>query len=126
MRHVSWLLIVVPLLLSSCSSEEILSKQPPQVIEENPTTVEVEAREPIFVYSAQQKRLPARVVLRLAGEPLLFPSGYVRLAGVVSGGRPMALLEVGGRGLALGEEEKLDDYRVVGIEDDRVLLERGK
>ncbi|MBN3033221.1 MAG: hypothetical protein JW873_03920 [Candidatus Saganbacteria bacterium] len=98
-------------------------------------SAEVEAppaasREALFVYSSN-KNPPSRLVLSLTGEPRLLPSGYIRLVGVVSGpclpagrGKPTACLEIGGRGLALGEGESVDDYRIVRIAGDRLVLER--
>jgi hypothetical protein len=120
------LLVTLPL-LSACSSRN----QPRATFEsdascasEEAETIDPATREAVFVYGGAQP--PKRLVLSFAGEPFLLPSGYVRLVGVVSGGRPIALIEIGGRGLALGKGENINDYRVVGINDNSVVLERGK
>lgn len=117
---------ILALLLSSCS----FKNSEPQGIIEDQASLEAEgiaapSREAVFLYN-DAKTLPKRVALNLAGEPVLLPSGYVRLVGVVSGGKPIACLEIGGRGLALGKGEMVNDYRIIGIAGDRVVLERGK
>ncbi len=81
------------------------------------------SREAVFVYGGQ-KSLPNKIILKIGGEPRLFSSGYLRLAGVVGGEFPMACLELGGRGFAAAKGEKIDDYRIVGIESDHVVLEK--
>ena len=126
MKYYIFIILICALLLSSCS----LEKDAPQRSISAPPSLEAEAveapsREAIFTYGGA-KDLPRKLVLILAGEPVLLPSGYVRLVGVVSGGRPIALIEIGGRGLALGKGENINDYRVVGINDNSVVLERGK
>ena len=119
------LLIVLAVLVASCAS------QTPKVLISNETTgisaeaeaVPVPSREAVFIYGGRN-RTASRLILTLSGEPVLLSSGYVRLVGVVSGGRRAACLEFGGRGLALGEGETVDDYRIVGIGSDQVVLER--
>jgi len=83
------------------------------------------SREAVFIYGVK-KTASSRLVLELAGEPVLLASSYVRLAGVVGGVRPAACLELGGRGFVLLKGEMIDDYRIVGFNGDRVVLERGK
>ncbi len=119
--------ILIIFILTSCSSHKRIedSAIKENAVTEEAETVESPTREAVFVYG-NPKDCPKRLVLTLAGEPVLLPSGYVRLVGVVSGGRPIACLEIGGRGLALGKGENINDYRVVGINDDSVVLERGK
>ena len=117
------LLLLVPILLAACAPQprQIAIEKPPAISDEVEATV-VPSREPVFVYG--NKSSPARLVLFLTGEPTLLPSGYARLAGVVSGQRSTACVEIGGRGLALEEGENVDDYRVVRIKGDHVVLER--
>lgn len=130
MKQTVWLLILLVALLPliSCAAEE--PKTTNSVIGDEETSAEVSVTdqptaEPIYVYGAKRE-LPNNLSLKLVGEPILFPSGYVRLAGVVSGLRPVALLEVGGKGLALREGEEINDYRIAGINGDCVVLERRK
>jgi len=118
-------LIFMSLTISSCTSR---SPQTFQAIEpvtpsEEAETVEAPSREAVYTYS-NQKKLAEKMILKFSSEPILLPSGYVRLVGVVSGGRPVACLEIGGRGLVLGKGGEIDDYRVCGIGNDYVLLER--
>jgi hypothetical protein len=114
-----FLFAVAACLLTSCA---------PQSEKAAPITEETEemtapSREAVFIYD-QKKSLPDKLNLGFASEPILLPSGYLRLVGVVSGGRPIACLEIGGRGLAVGEGESLDAYKVRSISRDRVQLER--
>ncbi|MFA5113313.1 MAG: hypothetical protein WC529_03335 [Candidatus Margulisiibacteriota bacterium] len=114
-----WLLLPLVLLLGACAGSEEGAK--PSFEPEN-LTPEAAAisNEAVAVYD----QAADRVVLRLAGEPGRLPGGSGRLVGVVSGGKKVALLDLGGRGLALAEGDRLDDYRVVGIAGDRLLLKR--
>jgi hypothetical protein len=64
----------------------------------------------------------ARIVFRLMGEPGRLPGGFGRLVGVVSGRKTVALLDLGGRGLALTEGDRVDDYRVSRITGDKLVL----
>jgi hypothetical protein len=112
------------LLLTSCSSVKQKEELKPEddkreIVQE--TTVEAENREPIYVYRKEQEQNLKEVTLRMNSQPILLPvrrsldeggaSGYVRLVGVVSGGRPIALVEVGGRGLCVGIGEEVGGYR---------------
>ncbi|MDD5382713.1 MAG: hypothetical protein PHH60_03555 [Candidatus Margulisbacteria bacterium] len=119
-------LLLLTMFFSSCASQEKVSVEPgtETTITPEAEMLEMPSREAVFVYGST-KDLPRIVTLKLAGEPFLFPSGYVRLAGVVSGGKPVALIEIGGRGLALEKGDKINDYRIAGITSDNVLLKKG-
>lgn len=84
---------------------------------------EVVTREAVYLYN-ETKGLSRQVTIKIGGEPILLPSGYARLAGVVSGGRPVALLEIGGRGLALSKGETVDGYRIARIDGDLIVLKK--
>jgi len=120
--------LALVMFLSACSAQpskpRVINNEAAGVSEE-PEAVAVPSREAVFVYG-DRRSLSSRLVLTLAGEPVLLPSGYVRLAGVVSGRRKTVCVEIGGRGLALEEGETADDYRIVRISGDRVVLERTK
>jgi len=121
------LIALTAILISSCASR---SPRNFQTIEaatpsEEAETIEAPSREAVYIYS-NQKKLAENIILRFSSEPILLPSGYARLVGVVSGGKPVACLEIGGRGLVVGKGEEIDDYRVVGIGNDSVVLERNK
>lgn len=128
-QHFRWfglllLGLFVGTMLSSCAA-----KAPPperEFIPEVIATPEVESRGSVYVYGQDRLTNSGRVILQLNGEPLLLPSGYARVVGVVSGGRPVACLEIGGRGLALGEGDKLDDYQVISISERSIILQKGK
>jgi hypothetical protein len=122
-------LSIVALMLSSCSSKGVVEDKVQAAADDEPfldqpVSSEVQKREPIFVYKDQSPEASKRISLKLNGEPLLLTSGYVRLAGVVSGGRPIALVEVGGKGLALENGDKVSGYRVFGISKKHVQLVR--
>ena len=124
------LIILLVLALSSCASvkekaEVNLEEEESEIMVEQVPSAEVDVRKPIYVYENKPEMVSLRnVTLTLNSEPLLLPSGYVRLVGVVSGGRPMALIEVGGRGLCIGIGEAVGAYRVVGISKKGIKLVR--
>lgn len=120
--------IFVALFLVSCSNSKEKAaaerEEDKTEIVEQVSSVEIETREPIYVYGHHQEKILKEVILRLNAEPLLLSSSYVRLVGVVSGGRPMAVIEVGGRGLCIGVGEEVGEYMVVGISEKEVKLKR--
>ena len=83
---------------------------------------EVAPRSPLFVYNNQASKSPAEFTLSINASPLLLPDGYVRLVGVVSGGNPLALIEVGGRGLCLQLGETFSGYQVAVIDQREIKL----
>ena len=127
MKLILFLLLTMTITLSACTP------QPSSAYINNSETsssAEVDAppaasREAVFVYGVKRPAR-SRVVLELTGEPVLLASSYARLAGVVAGARPAACLELGGRGLILVKGETIDDYRVVGLNSDSVVLEKTK
>ena len=121
-------LIIIGLLvlfLVSCASHKEAANQAIEVAAASPEAEATDApsREAVFTYGGRNE-LPGKVVLRISGDPVLFPVGYVRLVGVVGGGRPTACLEVGGKGIALEKGEEISGYRMVSIDDDHILLKR--
>jgi hypothetical protein len=127
-KTVVLLLLSLMIFFCACASQPA---KPPIKIDEIPAAseeteaVSVPSREPVFIYG-NRKDLASHLILTLTGEPVLLPSGYVRLAGVVSGRRKTVCVEIGGRGLALGEGETADDYRIVRISGDTAVLEKTK
>jgi hypothetical protein len=85
--------------------------------------IEVVTREAVYLYN-ETKALSRQVTIKIGGEPFLLPSGYARLAGVVSGGRPVAWLEIGGRGLAVSLGETVDGYRITRIDEGLIVLRK--
>lgn len=127
--HFRWFVVVLVglfagTMLTGCS----VKSSPPEreFIPEVSPTQEVEPRGSVYVYGQAQANDPKQIILKLNGESLLLPSGYARVVGVVSGGCPVACLEIGGRGLALGVGDRLDDYQVISINDRSIVLSRGK
>jgi hypothetical protein len=119
------MLILLAFFLSSCASatdtQKVADDEP---FFDPPATAEAAKREPVFVYKDQTANTSKKVSLRLNGEPVLLTSGYVRLAGVVSGGRPIALVEVGGRALALRNGDTVSGYQVLNIVNDQISMLR--
>ena len=126
MRIIKFILILLSaLLLSSCSAKDqttTASVQPTAVTAEA-ETINEPSREAVFVYNNPGKT-PKQITLVLGGEPILLPSGYARLSGVVSGEKRIACLDIGGRGLALGIGEKVEGYQVIRIGEDKIELRR--
>ena len=125
-------LLLLPLLLSACSdpgaktmSATTSTRQENLMIE--PLEPPEPSREALFVY--QQNHVPeGEIVLKLNAEPLLLGAGYVRLAGVVRGRNPLALIEAGGRGLCLELGDRFQGYCLseVALREVRLIKEEGK
>lgn len=124
-------IVFLALLLVSCSSP----KEEPKVtreaddaefIEEQVATVEANPRKPLFVYQNQSPNISDQIILQLNSEPVLLTAGYVRLVGVVSGGKPLALVEVGGKGRCVSVGDLIEGYLVDFIYNDKVKLFRKK
>lgn len=75
------------------------------------------SREAVYVYTEKQASS-----LMLRNEPLLLSTGYARLVGVVSGDRPIALIELGGRGLTAAVGDVVDGYSVDHIDQEVIYL----
>ena len=120
-RALMLVLVLAPLLLGCVPRPHISLDRGPAVSEEA-EPVSLPTRESVYLYG--DKSLPNRLTLSFSGEPRLLASGYARLAGVVSGQRRTACVEIGGRGLALEKGEMVDAYRITGIESDHVVLEK--
>ena len=119
-------LILAVLALSSCSSRpeqvEVEAEE-----EEMASSAEAEVREAVYIYKDLPERVTSdKITLAMHNDPLLLPDGYVRLVGVVSGGSPTALVEVGGKGRALKTGDKVGGYRLVSIGKNSIkLIRRG-
>lgn len=124
-----FILILTALLLVSCSPSkekglETTKEEPEMVMVEEETTLETDSREALFVYDQPLMSDKNELILKLESEPLLLASGYIRLVGVVSGGKPLALLEVGGRGLCVGIGEEVGEYIIAKISRKSVCLRK--
>ncbi|MFC1571124.1 hypothetical protein ACFL31_01065 [Candidatus Margulisiibacteriota bacterium] len=136
-------IIAVSLFMVSCSSPEdkvevsLEEQEAAENIDEHVPSPEA-SRKPLYVYGDKAQAGPDTVTLKLNSEPLLLTGSYVRLVGVVSGGRPVhrsskseggpiALIEVGGRGLILGKGESIKGYKLFKIGDNSInLVKEGK
>lgn len=118
------------LLLTACFSKEtkLETRQPDDQVflDQAKATVEVTPRQPVYLYGEGNQAAKAeKITLHINNEPLLLDKSYVRLVGVVSGGRrPVALVDVGGRGIVLSQGEELCGYQVLLVETDRLELKR--
>ena len=125
------ILLLLALSLSSCSARPPedkvdTKKEEVEVVEQQENSPEVEVSKPLYIYKDQKGENPEQIVLEIDGGPLLLLSGYVRLAGVVSGEMPLALIEVAGRGRLVKEGEKIGGYAVVSISSRSVLMKKYK
>jgi len=125
------LLFLLILALSSCSprqpAEVVASPEDLPVVEAQPPSIEARPREPLYTYEKDPGPAnPDSFCLSLNDEPLLLPDGYVRLVGVVSGGKPIALIEVGGRGRCARMGDRIGDHVVVGIGPGSARLRKRK
>ncbi|OGB89856.1 hypothetical protein A2625_05345 [candidate division WOR-1 bacterium RIFCSPHIGHO2_01_FULL_53_15] len=117
------ILLILGLALAGCASPERKITIRNEAEDISGEAVIAPSREAVYIYG-NQRDLPKTLILRIGGEPVLLPSGYLRLAGVVSGEKPTACLEIAGGGLALGEGETIDAYRIIRIASDHVVLEK--
>ncbi len=130
------LFIFLMLFLSSCSS----NRQSQQIvgdkgeieeistIESSVPSPEADLRGPIYTYSNEKTtRIFSRkeILLTCPNEPLLLPNGYVRLTGILYGEKPLAVIEIGGRGMVVEEGGSVGGYIVQRIDDAGVLLKKG-
>ncbi len=137
-KILSAILFVLPVMLfCSCAapSEELEPKLRADEVEElveEEVTSEVQTNKPLYVYGdSDNEPFLNEIVLKLNAEPLLLKNqdaspGYVRLVGVVSGGKPLALLELGGRGVFVGLGDRISSYSVTNICSGKVYLEKNR
>ncbi|MBU1026710.1 MAG: hypothetical protein KKA31_03155 [Candidatus Margulisbacteria bacterium] len=127
------LLILPAMMFCSCSApqDKVETKLEAEEIEapvEEEVSREAQTNKPLYVYGeTNDESSLSEVILKLKGEPLLLKgqeesTGYVRLVGVVSGGKPRALLELGGRGVFIGLGDNVSGYRVADIYQGKVFL----
>ncbi len=123
-------LVLAILALSSCSSrpeqvEVKAEEEELRVEEEIAPTAEAEAREAVYIYKAHPGQVSSdKITLAMNDDPLLLPDGYVRLVGVVSGGKPIAVIEVGGRGVVVERGDQVCGYTLILIDKGKILLKR--
>jgi hypothetical protein len=124
-QYFRWFVFLsIGMTLTSCAAKQTAPDR--EFTPETTITREVETRGSVYVYGQGQPTGADRIELKLNGEPLLLPSGYARIVGVVSGGCPVACFEIGGRGVALGLGDKLDGYQLVSIDDKGIILQKGR
>ncbi|MBI5399280.1 hypothetical protein HZB07_01495 [Candidatus Saganbacteria bacterium] len=82
------------------------------------------SREAVFVSENQMLADKPEIILKLNSDPRLLPVGYVRLAGIVNGVAPLALLDVVGRSVCLELNDELGGYRLVKIDGQAIYLRR--
>ncbi|MFA6431612.1 MAG: hypothetical protein WCV91_04460 [Candidatus Margulisiibacteriota bacterium] len=116
------LLLMITIFSSSCANNEPDKPNEKQIeVSEGSQNDETSTREALFVYGTRSK---SEISLVFGGEPLLLSSSYARLVGVVCGGRPVACLEVGGKGAALSLGELVDGYRIIQIMNNKVVFKK--
>ncbi|MFA5840495.1 MAG: hypothetical protein WC890_07630 [Candidatus Margulisiibacteriota bacterium] len=111
--------------LSACSPDEKGQiTQEPTTIETSEEAESPPSREAVFVYSDHSKEGPPNISLQLNAEPIQLSSVYVRLAGIIVGVSPVALVEVGGKGFCVKRGDKVKEYRVISILPQEINLRR--
>jgi len=112
-------------LLSACAPSEQEKSVPDQTTIETSEEAETPpSREAVFVYSDHSKDGPPNISLQLNAEPIQLSSVYVRLAGIIVGVSPVALVEVGGKGFCVKRGDKVKEYRVISISPQEINLRR--
>ncbi|HLD34781.1 MAG TPA: hypothetical protein VJB62_02860 [Patescibacteria group bacterium] len=112
-KIVVYVFLLAAILTSSCANNEAEKLDNKQIIaEENAQNADEGSREALFVYGG---RANSEITLLLGGDPQLLSSSYARLAGAICGEKPVACLEVGGKGVSLAIGEITDGYQLIGI-----------
>lgn len=120
------LLILMVFFLCSCAAPQEEKSVSADNAANDGMVEEAPTREALYVYNNNAIETSPEIILSLNSRPLLLAAGYIRLVGVVSGGKPIALLEVAGKGLCVGVGEKIENYKVVSIGEGEVKLEKEK
>ena len=124
------LILIIILLLSGCSSSVPEEKELHVAVDDEieVCTKEAEVRAPIFTYGEKQTKLessPHEIMLMFHGEPVLISNhGYVRLTGIVGEKDPLAIVEVGGSGIAVKVGENIGEYVIQSIMPGSVKLKK--
>lgn len=121
----SLLILSIVCLLSACApSEREQIAQEPAVVEATEEAESQPTREAVFVYGDHSKDCPPKITLQLNAEPIQLSSVYVRLAGIIAGVSPVALVEVGGKGFCVKRGDKVKEYRVISISPQEINLRK--
>jgi len=132
MRNLAvFILFILPLTLSSCAFPPSSSNKPeePEVTAEASLDIlpseTAPSREAVFISDNQSPSDKPEIILKLNAEPYLMPSGYVRLIGIIDGGgKPMVLLDIGGRSVSLELFDEISNYRLVKVFNQTACLRR--
>jgi len=110
------IIILISFTLIGCASPDTEV----EVNNAEPADEEPASREALFVSA---DNCPAEIVLKMNSEPFSLPSGYLRLMGMVVGGKkPCALIELSGEGRCLYVGETIEAYKLVKISKGEVRL----
>jgi hypothetical protein len=127
-KYKYFLCISILLFVSACASTPKGSDETVRIDDDEPfmekssVSSEADVRKPIFIYDCVSSESLSEVTLRINSEPLLLTAGYVRLVGVVSGRRPIALIEVGGKGLSVEGGDIVGGYRITRISNKFIVM----
>jgi len=126
-------LFAVLFALSSCSPSNVRTEDPKPMADDDAEvsvpTVEAAAEEgPVFTYDDNKiagDNVP-EIYLTYSSEPVSIPGrGYVKFKGAITGERPVAVVEIAGKGAVLGLGDAIGDYAVTEIKEGSLRLERG-
>lgn len=114
--------------LSACAPSEKNPVVPHQAVVTEPSeeAIKVPSREAVFVYNDQTSSNPAALSLQINAEPVQIGNSYIRLVGIINGMKPVALVEINGKGSSVGLGERVSGYCLVLIERNIVQLKRVK
>lgn len=119
-------------LVASCSSNNVKPEDPRPAPDDEPEqaipTAEAAPEEgPIFTYEGDKISGPAEpeIYLTFQSEPVQIPGqGYVKFKGAITGDRPVAVVEIAGKGVVLNLGERVGEYVVRQITEGYVRLVR--
>jgi len=118
-----FLIILLSLSLTSCTSLKGPAEVKSSTLSQK-STREAEGGPALYVYNKNQNTKEIR--LRYGEDPVAVSNSYLKLVGTINGKRPLALIEIGGRGVSFVVGEKVSGYLVSSINKNEVRLCRVK
>jgi len=121
------ILVIVAVVISSCASKKAEEVKPPAEADDEVASGEAAPQEgPVFTYDdAKIIDQAQEICLTFSDEPVQLPGvGFIKLKGIILGKEPMALVDVGGRGIMVAKGGRAGEYVVAEIREGFVRLEK--
>jgi len=123
-QMIKYLLLILLLLLSSCSPKDQEMIEGDQVTEEVAVSENV-SNEAVFTYNSAEnsESLPQEIYLMIAGNPVqIYEKGFVKFKGAITPGNCIGLIEIAGHGVVVSKGDEVGKYLVSLITSDYMVL----